>query len=204
MEGPELNNNKGFSLLELLIAMVIIIVVMLGLLKGILEYEKFTTRVKMKDKATEITKQMVAYIESLPYVADDSGISSVLYANNTSWQNIVCTTTCSFFETDTVFYSVGSPTPANPIAGLSSTLRLYPSSGSNTCSCRGSNCPTNLPLCTYEGFSNKKIYVGVNIARLTNNQGNEIGKTASVLVWYFEPFTNKYQQILNLVIKEKK
>lgn len=203
MVGQELNNNRGFSLLELLIAMIIIIVVMLGFLRGIIEYEKYATRAKMKDKATEIAKQTVGYIESLPYVSDNSGISSILYANNSSWRNVVCGTTCSFFETETDFYSVGSPDPSNPI-NTSSNLRLYPSSGSYKCSCRGDNCPTNLPLCTYDGFSGKKIYVGVNIAGLYSAQGNEIGKAASVMVWYFEPFTNKYQQISNLVIKEKR
>lgn len=211
MVGQGLNNNKGFSLLELLIAMVIIIVVMLGLLRGILEYEKFTTRAKMKDKATEIAKQMVAYIESLPYVADNSGVSSILYANNVAWKQVICTTTCSFFETETDFYSVGSPSATNPL-GISSNLRLSPRDPGNPnepygpeCTCRGSNCPnTNLPLCTYAGFSDKKIYVGVNIASLYSEQGNEIGKAASVMVWYFEPFTNKYQQITNLVIREKR
>lgn len=172
---------------------------MLGLLRGIIEYEKFTIRAKMKDKATEIAKQMVAYIESLPYVRDDSGVSTILYSNNNSWKNVVCTTDCPFFSSETDFYSVGSPTLSNPL-NTSSNLRLYPTSESSACSCRGTNCPTNLPQCTYEGYSGKKIYVGVNIATIRNG-GIETGKAAAVMVWYFEPFTNKYQQITNVVIR---
>lgn len=200
------SNNKGFTLIELLIAMIIVIVVMLGLLKGIIEYEKFATRAKMKDKATEIAKSMVSYIESLPYVSDGSGITSILYANNSDWQNVICETNCPFFETEEDFYKAGSPNPSDPFSGINVHFRLHPSDESSRCACNGDNCPVtnDLPYCVYEGFSNKKIYLGVNIVRLVNSGGQEIGKAASVIVYYFEPFTNKYQQITNLVIKEKK
>ena len=198
MGEPELSrfrvSNNGFSMIELLIAMIIIIIVMLGLLKGILEYEKFATRAKMKDKATEIAKQMSAYIESLPYVADGSGINSILYANNSEWNNITCGISCNPDLTNPAFYSVGSPNPSNPFSGISSNLRLFPVSGSFTCGCRGSNCPTTLPPCLYPGFAKKDIYLGVNIARLVSEEGGlELGKAVFVLVWYFEPYTNKFQ-----------
>ncbi|GLI54034.1 type IV pilus modification PilV family protein [Thermodesulfovibrio yellowstonii] len=200
-------NNKGFTLIELLIAMLIVLIVMLGLLKGILEYNKFSIRAKMKDKATEIAKQSTAYIESLPYVSDGSGVQSILYANNSSWNNVICnSTSCSFFESETDFYNIGSPTGTNPIDGLSSKLRLYPSSNNVNaqCSCSGSNCPSTLPVCTYEGFSGKKIYLAVNIARIIDDYGRETGKAASVMVWYFEPFTNTLKQMTSVVIKEKR
>ncbi len=198
-------NNKGFTLIELLIAMFIVLIVMLGLLKGILEYEKFTIRAKMKDKATEIARQFASYIESLPYASDGSGVQSILYANNSSWNNITCTTTCPFFETEIDFYNIGSPTLPNPIGGLSSNLRLYPSEDTinATCSCSGSNCPTTLPSCTYQGFSGRKIYSAVNVARMIDDYGRETGKAASVMVWYFEPFTNELKTMTTLVIKEK-
>jgi len=227
-QGLNKSNNKGFTLIELLIAMIIVIVVMLGLLKGILEYEKFTTRAKMKDKATEIARQFTSYIENLPYVADYSGIQSILYANNSSWNNVTCkcfqkdsnnkcinyrcTTSPSgtnppeFFETETDFYSIGSPTLSNPIGGLSSNLRLYPSADTNnaTCSCSGSNCPTTLPPCTYQGFSGRRIYSAVNIARMVDESGTqERGKAVSVMVWYFEPFTNELKTMTSVVIKER-
>jgi len=196
-------NNKGFTLIELLIAMIIVIIVMLGLLKGILEYEKFTTRAKMKDKASDIARQFSSYIESLPYEMDGSGVQSILYANNSSWNNVTCSSTsCSFFETETDFYNIGSPTLSNPIDGLSSNLRLYPSADevNATCSCRGDNCPATLPVCTYQGYSGRKIYVAVNVA----NYGGDTGKAASVMVWYFEPFTNELKTMTTLVIKENK
>lgn len=210
MVGQELNkklSNKGFTLIELLIALIITLIVMLGLLKGILEYNKFSIRAKMKDRATEIARQFTAYIESLPYASDGSGIQSILYANNSSWNNVQCSaTSCDFFETETEFYNIGSPALTNPIDGLFSNLRLYPSSNTvnSVCSCRGSNCPSTLPVCTYEGFSGKRIYVATNVARVVDDYGRETGKAASVMVWYFEPFTNKYQQMISLVMKEKR
>lgn len=204
-------NNRGFTLIELLIAMIIVLFVMLGLLKGILEYNKFSIRAKMKDRATEIARQFTSYVESLPYPADGSGISSILYANNSSWNNVnnvICPTSCGFFETETDFYSIGSPTSSNPIGGLSSQLRLYPSADTAgaRCSCRGDNCPSSsdLPVCTYEGFSGKRIYVAVNVARTVDDYGRETGKAASVMAWYFEPFTNAFKQMTTVVIKEKR
>lgn len=200
-------NNKGFTLIELLIAMIIVLIVMLGLLKGILEYSKFSIRAKMKDRATEIARQITGYIESLPYAGDGSGINSIFYANNSDWNNIICSgTSCSFFETQTDFYSPGSPSVNAPIDGLSSSLRLYPSSNTAgaVCSCRGSNCPASLPVCTYEGLSGRRIYAAINVARVVDDYGRETGKAASVIVWYFEPFTDNYQQMVSLVIKEKR
>ncbi|MDW7972887.1 MAG: prepilin-type N-terminal cleavage/methylation domain-containing protein [Thermodesulfovibrio sp.] len=206
MEGFRLDN-KGFTLIELLIAMLIVLIVMLGLLRGILEYNKFSIRAKMKDRATEIAKQFTAYVESLPYASDGSGIRSILYANNPSWNNIICvSTSCNFFETETDFYNIGSPTLTNPIDGLSSNLRLYPSSNNvnSQCICRGMNCPNTLPICTYEGFSGKRVYLAMNVARMIDSYGRETGKATSVLIWYFEPFTNNLKQITSVVIKEKR
>lgn len=200
-------NNKGFTLIELLIAMLIVLIVMLGFLRGILEYNKFSVRAKTKDRATEIAKQFTAYIESLPYASDGSGVQSILYVNNSNWNSITCSSnSCSFFETETDFYDIGSPTVTNPINGLSSNLRLYPSSDNVNaqCNCAGSNCPTNLPVCTYEGFSGRKIYSAINVARIVDEYGRETGKAVSVMIWYFEPFTNVFKQMTTLVIKEKR
>lgn len=193
MEGQELNKNlstKGFTLIELLIAMVIIIIVMFGLLYGILEYNKYNIRARTKDKATEVAKSFTAYIESIPYVEDERG-QSILYANNTSWQNITCNNlSCSIIE-DENFYKTDN-------------LRLYPNiEQGNNCQCRGANCPTNLPMCIYEGFVGKKIFAGINVARIVKDS-NEVGKIVSVIVWYTEPFTNKQKSISTIVIKEKK
>lgn len=199
-------NNRGFTLIELLVAMLIVLFVMIGLLRGIIEYNKFSIRAKMKDRATEIAKQMSSYVETLPYVSDESGTQSILYANNNDWNSVTCSTSCTFFETEVNFYSVGNPTVTNPTGKLSSNLRLYPSSDTvnSSCSCTGSNCPTALPVCTYEGFSGRRIYSAINVARLVDDYGRETGKAASVMVWYFEPFTNQFKQMTTLVIKEKK
>ncbi len=199
-------NKKGFTLIELLIAMVIVLFVMLGLLKGILEYNKYTIRAKMKDRATDIARQLTSYLESLPYAEDGSGIDSIFYANNSAWNNISCSTTCPFFEQNADFYNIGSPTAQNPIDNLSSNLRLYPSADTVNalCNCSGSNCPDTFPVCTYVGFSGRKIYSAVNVARLVDYYGREIGKAASVMIWYFEPFTDDLKQMTTLIIKEKR
>lgn len=184
-------NNSGFTLLELLIAMIIVSVALLGLLRGIVEYNKFAIRAKMKDRATEIAKNFASYIESLPYVEDGNG-PSILYANNSNWRNITCDSTSCDIITDENFYSTDN-------------LRLYPDSrnADMQCLCRGPNCPTNLPVCIYEGFSNKRVYAGINVARIVES-GSEVGKVVSVIVWYTEPFTNKEQKISTVIIKEKR
>ncbi|WP_460175918.1 type IV pilus modification PilV family protein [Thermodesulfovibrio hydrogeniphilus] len=214
MEESEFNS-RGFTLIELIVAIVIMMVIMLGLLKGILEYNKFTIRAKMKDRATEIAKTFSAELERMPYVRDESGTPSIFYANNSYWNNVTCSTSCSFenhnSDGDSVldFYDPynGSGNVSNPLGNLNN-LRLLPSSnvaGAN-CSCNGNHCPSSssLPVCTYEGFSGRRIYAGVNIARIIDAYGRESGKAASVVVWYFEPFTDRLQQINTIVFKENK
>lgn len=208
MEGQGLNkNNKnsGFTILELLIAMIIVSIALIGLLRGIIEYNKFTTKAKMKDRAVEVLRTITGYIESLPYAEDGSGRDSILYANNDSWKNVTCDhTSCNILQ-DEDFYNLGLLNYTNPVEGISENLRLYPETDEITpsCACRGNHCPANRPACVYEGFAGKRIYAGVNIARIVTT-GSEQGKIAAVIVWYFEPFTNRYQQFSSVVIKERR
>lgn len=208
MEGQELNkNNKnsGFTILELLIAMIIVSIAIIGLLRGISEYNKFAIRAKMKDRAVEVLRNITGYIESLPYAEDGSDIDSILYANNDTWKSVTCDhASCNILQ-DEEFYNVGLLNYTNPVEGISENLRLYPDTEQITpnCACRGVHCPSSLPACVYEGFAGKRIYAGVNIARIVTS-GSEQGKIAAVIVWYFEPFTNRYQQFSSVVIKERK
>lgn len=208
MGEPELNkkySENGFTLLELLIAMIIMSIALIGLLRGIIEYNKFTIQAKMKDRATEVLKSLTGYIEALPYVQDGSGVDSILYANNENWKNTTCDhNSCTIVESEE-FYNIGTLNYSNPVDGISENLRLYPETDqiTPTCACRGERCPSSLPPCVYEGVAGKRIYAGVNVARVVIS-GKEQGKIAAVIVWYFEPFTNKYQQLSSVVIKEVK
>lgn len=207
-------NKKGFTLIELLVAILIMMVIMLGLLKGVLEYSKFAVRTKMKDRATEIARTLSAELERMSYAKDGSGTPSIFYSVNSSWNNATCTSTCTFENDNTDgdevldFYDPysGAGNVSNPLDNLNSNLRLYPSDNSvnSTCLCSGSFCPGNLPVCTYEGFSDRRIYAGVNTARIIDGQGRETGKVASIIVWYYEPFTDKLKQINTVIFKENK
>ncbi len=212
MEESEFNN-RGFTLIELTVAILIMMVIMLGLLKGVLEYSKFSTRAKMKDRATEIARTFSAELERMPYVRDGSGTPSIFYANNSFWNDVTCATSCSFenvnSDGDAVldFYDPynGAGNVSTPLDNLNN-LRLSPGGdvAGTTCSCSGNNCPSSLPVCTYEGFSDRRIYAGVNISRIIDDSGRETGKAASVIVWYFEPFTDKLQQINTIIFKENR
>ena len=207
-------NKKGFTLIELLIAILIMMVIMLGLLKGILEYSKFALRAKMKDRATEITRTLSAELERMPYVKDGSGTPSIFYSVNSSWNNSTCSTTCTFendnSDGDEVldFYDPysGTGNVSNPLDNLNTYFRLSPRNNSvnSTCLCSGNNCPDTLPVCTYEGYLDRRIYVGVNTARIIDGYGRETGKAASIIVWYYEPFTDKLKQINTVIFKENK
>lgn len=206
-------NKKGFTLIELLIAILILMVILLGLLRGIIEYSRYTIRVKMKDRAVEIARTLSADLERMPYAKDESGTPSVFYSNNNNWNNSTCTNVCSFENQNADgddfidFYDPynGLGNFSLPLANLNN-MRLMPSSdGVNSlCQCNGNNCPTNLPVCTYEGFSDRRIYAGINVARIIDESGRETGKVAAVIVWYFEPFTNRLQIMNTIVVKDNK
>jgi len=213
----ELNklDNKGFTLIELLVAILIILVASLGLMKGILEYEKFSIRGKMKTQATQILENMISEIAKYSYPANNT--QSILHANH--WTNQYCNdnncTDCCDFENDNVdnddipdFYDpyTGEPNYNNPLSNLNPNFRLKPSGNDpeSICSCIGSNCPsTNLPLCTYKGYSGRNIYAAVNVAEIkdSDNPSRAKGRFASVVVWYFEPFTNKLQHMSAVIFK---
>lgn len=207
-------NEKGFTLIELLIATLIMLIVSLGILRGIFEYEKFSIRGKIKNLSTQILEQMTTEIAKTPYPANNQ--QSLLYS--TTWTNSKCDnncenkTNCCDFENDDSdgdglpdFYDPysGEGDLLHPLSGLSSDLRLYPSSDTpdSKCSCVGSNCPStnDLPSCTFKGYSGRNIYVAVNVADVKDPEV----KAASVIVWYFEPFTNKFQHISSVVFRSK-
>lgn len=206
-------NNKGFTLIELLVATLIILVASLGLIKGIIEYEKFSTRGKMKARATQILENMVSEIAKYPY--PDNNNPSILYSyywtDGSCNENCTDSSNCCYFENDDSdndgipdFYDpyTGEPGIYTPLANLNSSFRLKPASDTpeSVCICVGDNCPnTNLPLCVYSGYSGRNIYAAVNVAEITAE-----GRFASVVVWYFEPFTDKLQQMSAVIFKSQR
>ncbi|MDW7973219.1 MAG: prepilin-type N-terminal cleavage/methylation domain-containing protein [Thermodesulfovibrio sp.] len=210
-------NNRGFSLIELLIALLIILIASLGVIKGILEYEKFSIRGKMKAQATQILEQTVSEIAKYPYPGENA--QSILHPYY--WINQICnedctgiTNCCSFENIDADddgipdFYDpyTGTPDLANPFSNLNPYLRLKPSStaAGSMCSCSGINCPNSgLPDCVYQSYARRNIYVAVNVAEIISPDTPSLkkGRYASVIVWYFEPFTDKLQQMSAVVFK---
>ncbi len=59
--------NKGFSLIEVLVAMVMILLLGIALAKGVLEIMRLHLRSKLKQTAVQVVETWASYMESLPY-----------------------------------------------------------------------------------------------------------------------------------------
>jgi len=62
-----LNYEKGFSLVELLIAMVIILFLGVALARGVIELIRYDMRIKARQTAIQAVERWASFIESLPY-----------------------------------------------------------------------------------------------------------------------------------------
>ncbi|MFN3976481.1 MAG: prepilin-type N-terminal cleavage/methylation domain-containing protein [Aquificaceae bacterium] len=60
-------SKKGFTLVELLVAMVIILFLGIGLAKGVLELIKLDMRIKARQTAQQVVESWASYIQALPF-----------------------------------------------------------------------------------------------------------------------------------------
>ncbi|UCG78222.1 MAG: prepilin-type N-terminal cleavage/methylation domain-containing protein [Nitrospirota bacterium] len=74
-------NNKGFTLVEMLIAMVIILVAMMGLYKTVIVAIEGNTRTLLRNEGTKLAEQIINEIRGLPY--DD--ITAMTPWDATTW-----------------------------------------------------------------------------------------------------------------------
>ena len=199
-------NKKGFTIIELLVAFVILFILMTGFLKGILLYMDYHINNGLKDRASEIALKMSSQIQTArfnPTAGCDRNntnpfLCDARYTYPYNWGFARCDSgNCTFEVQDsdgdgiTDFYD-----PYNGLNGNFKTnsintagwLRIRP------CNCDGSRC-----ICCYadgtlinnavcgEKYRGRFIYAGTTLARLVNPATNsEVGRVAGVIVWYFD------------------
>lgn len=208
-------NKKGYTLIELLVASIIIILISIGFMRGILFYIDYSLSQKMKDKATEVSRNFSQYIDKLSY--NDSLISPTLNSYPNGWDLAKCSNnnTCTFENTDSDNDNI--PDFYDPYNGSNDTfksdsyntvnwLRLKPQQSSDICSCDLGNCPSSLPYCKFSIKSDTNnpvfnIYMGITVARIVNDYNQEVGKAIGITVWYFDKINGKYKDIRTIIFK---
>jgi len=200
-------NKKGFTIIELLVAFVILFILMTGFLRGILLYMEYQINNGLKDGASEIALRMSSQIQTArfnPTAGCDENntnpfLCDTLYAYPYNWGSARCDGgNCTFEVQDSDGDGVADfYDPYNgPNENFSATpintaiwLRVIP------CNCDDSRCgccyadsgrQINNAVCG-ERYRGRFIFAGTTLARLTNPAtGLEVGRVAGVVVWYFD------------------
>ncbi len=200
-------NKKGFTIIELLIAFVILFILMAGFLKGILLYMDYQINNGLKNRASEIALKLSSQIQTArfnPTAECDRNnpnpfLCDTLYAYPYNWGFARCDGgNCTFEVQDSDgdgiadFYDPYNGQNENFSATPTNTaewLRIRP------CDCDGSRCgccyadsgrQINDMVCG-EKYRGRFIYAGTTLARLINPATNlEVGRVAGVVVWYFD------------------
>lgn len=202
-------NSKGFTIIELLIAMLFLMFVMIGFLRGVLTYIQFSLDARMKDTASKAIRDWSGYLESLPYNA--SLISPDPYPNSSNnWGNasIECydQNNCTSFKItaeDTNSDGDNISDFYDPYNGnnYSDYFKNHPLDTADWLLI-GPNTPCNSCPPTQYSIGSRNIYTGITIARLIQ-QNNEIGKAFGITAWYFSPIDNRYKYVSTTLIKRK-
>jgi type II secretory pathway pseudopilin PulG len=215
-------NKKGFTIIELLVAFVILFILMTGFLKGILLYMDYQINNGLKNRASEIALKMSSQIQTARFnpsaICDENNtnpfLCDTLYAYPYNWGSARCDGgNCTFEVQDSDgdgiadFYDPYngqnenfSATPTNTVGWL----RIRP------CNCVGSRCgccyadsgrQINNAVCG-EMYRGRFIYAGTTLARLINPATNaEVGRVAGVIVWYFDT-KGRYRFISTPVMRD--
>jgi type II secretory pathway pseudopilin PulG len=199
-------NKKGFTIIELLIAFVILFILMTGFLRGILLYMDYQINNGLKDKAGEIALRMSSQIQTArfnPTAGCDENntnpfLCDTLYAYPYDWGSARCDGgNCTFEVQDSD--GDGMADFYDPYNGPNGNFRDTPTNTAGwlrirPCNCDGSRCgccyadgtPINNAVCG-EKYRGRFIYAGTTLARLINPATNsEVGRVAGVIVWYFD------------------
>jgi len=215
-------NKKGFTIIELFVAFVILFILMTGFLRGILLYMEYQINNGLKDRTSEIALKTSSQIQTARFNpiagCDENNTNPFLcdagYTYPYDWGSAQCDGgNCTFELQDSDgdgiadFYDPYngpnenfSATPINT-AGW---LRIGP------CNCDGNRCgccyaedptPINNAVCG-ERYKGRFIYAGTTLARLINPATNlEVGRVAGVVVWYFDTM-GRYRSVSIPVMRD--
>jgi type II secretory pathway pseudopilin PulG len=199
-------NKKGFTIIELLIAFVILFILMTGFLKGILLYMDYQINNGLKNRASEIALKMSSQIQTArfnPTAGCDENntnpfLCDTLYTYPYNWGFARCDGgNCTFEVQDSD--GDGMADFYDPYSGPNENFRDTPTNTAGwlrikPCNCDGSRCSCcyadgttiNDAVCG-EKYRGRFIYAGTTLAKLINPATNsEVGRVAGVVVWYFD------------------
>jgi Tfp pilus assembly major pilin PilA len=200
-------NKKGFTIIELLIAFVILFILMAGFLRGILLYMEYQINNGLKDRASDIAFRMSSKIQTARFnpnaSCDRNSTNPFLcdagYTYPYDWGSSRCDGgNCTFEVQDSDgdgiadFYDPYDGQNENFGANPTNTagwLRIKPCDcDGNICCCYADNTQINNATFTCgERYKGRFIYAGTTLARLINPATNlEVGRAAGVIVWYFD------------------
>ncbi len=214
-------NKKGFTIIELLVAFVILFILMTGFLRGILLYMDYQINNGLKDRASEIALRMSSQIQTArfnPTAGCDENntnpfLCDTLYTYPHNWGSARCDGgNCTFEVQDSDddgiadFYDPYNGPNENFSATPNDTagwLRIGP------CNCDGNRCDCcyadgtqiNNAVCG-ESYRGRFVYAGTTLARLINPATNsEVGRVAGVVVWYFDT-NGRYRSVSTPVMRD--
>lgn len=198
-------NNNGYTLLELLVAMIILIFFMIALLQGILFYIKYTTEIKLKDQTSILVNDWSNYLNTLPYDTISIMISNYNFPNGWDVSTYDSTTgKYSFENTDNDTDNI--PDFYDPYNGNNKNFYNNQTNFSSWLLANPNNCDnifgTNHPYCIVT-INNRNVYVAITVAKLIDSQGNNQGLTFGITSWYFSPISNDYKYVSTIVIRNK-
>ncbi len=215
-------NKKGFTIIELLIAFVILFILMAGFLRGILLYMDYQINNGLKNRASEIAVKMSSQIQTARFNptarCDENNPNPFLcdtpYTYPYNWGFARCNGgNCTFEVQDSDADRI--PDFYDPYNGQNGNFRNTPTNTARwlrirPCNCDGSRCgccyadsgrQINNALCG-EKYRGRFIYAGTTLARLVNPATNsEVGRVAGVVVWYFDT-KGRYKYISLPVIRD--
>jgi prepilin-type N-terminal cleavage/methylation domain len=200
-------NKKGFTIIELLVAFVILFILMTGFLRGILLYMDYQINNGLKNRASEIAFKMSSQIQTANLDANATSclpnstnpfLCDAGYTYPHNWGSAQCNSgNCTFEAQDSDgdgiadFYDPyngqNENFSANPI-NTAGWLRIGPCNcDENRCGCcYADGTLINNAVCG-ERYRGRFVYAGTTLARLINPATNlEVGRVAGVVVWYFD------------------
>jgi type II secretory pathway pseudopilin PulG len=203
-------NKKGFTIIELLVAFVILFILMTGFLRGILLYMDYQINNGLKDRASEIAFKMSSQIQTARFnptaVCDINNTNPFLcdagytYPYN-DWRSAQCDGGNCIFEVQDSDGD-GIADFYDPYDGQNEdeNIRDNPTNTAGWLRIGPCNCDENICGCCYadsgtqinnavcgERYRGRFIYAGTTLARLINPATNlEVGRVAGVVVWYFD------------------
>jgi type II secretory pathway pseudopilin PulG len=201
-------NKKGFTIIELLVAFVILFILMTGFLRGILLYMDYQINNGLKDRASEIALRMSSKIQTArfnPTAGCDGNntnpfLCDTLYTYPYDWGSARCDSGNCTFEVQNSDGD-GIADFYDPYNGQNGNFNATPTNTAGWLRIKPCNCAGNICGCCYadntqinnatftcgERYRGRFIYAGTTLARLINPATNsEVGRVAGVVVWYFD------------------